>query len=58
MGKFITPSLSFNGNDRSSMRAERGNVIPTKLDFKYVWEKGVPAMPISKDLVIKNTGPL
>lgn len=33
-------------------------MLPTKLDFKYVWEKGVPAMPISKDLTIKNTGPL
>jgi hydrocephalus-inducing protein len=40
------------------MRGERGGIIPPKLDFKYVWEKGVPAMPISKDLTIKNTGPL
>ena len=42
-GNFITPILTFNMN---------------KLDFKYLWEKGVPSLPITKDLVIKNTGPL
>ena len=42
-GNFITPILQFN--------------VP-KLDFKYLWEKGVPSMPITKDLVIKNMGPL
>lgn len=57
VGKFITPSLSFNNVEKSSIR-ERSGAAPTKLDFKYVWEKGVPAMPICKDLVIKNTGPL
>lgn len=57
VGKFITPSLSFNNVEKSSIR-ERSGAAPTKLDFKYVWEKGIPAMPICKDLVIKNTGPL
>jgi hydrocephalus-inducing protein len=57
VGKFITPSLSFNNIEKSSLR-ERSGAAPTKLDFKYVWEKGIPAMPICKDLVIKNTGPL
>jgi len=42
-GNFITPSLQFN---------------QPKLDFKYLWEKGVPSMPITKELVIKNSGPL
>lgn len=42
-GNFITPILTFN---------------TPKLDFKYLWEKGVPSLPITKDLVIKNTGPL
>ena len=32
------------------MRGERGSIIPPKIDFKYFWEKEVPAMPISKDL--------
>ena len=42
-GNFITPTLTFN---------------TTKLDFKYLWEKGVPSLPITKELQIKNTGPL
>lgn len=42
-GNFITPTLQFN--------------YP-KLDFKYLWEKGVPSMPIARDLTIKNTSPL
>lgn len=42
-GNFITPTLTFN---------------MTKLDFKYLWEKGVPSLPINKELQIKNTGPL
>ena len=43
VGNFITPTLLFNN---------------PKLDFKYLWEKGVPSMPIAKDLTIKNTSPL
>jgi hydrocephalus-inducing protein len=42
-GNFITPTLQFNN---------------PKVDFKYLWQKGVPSMPISKDLTIKNTSPL
>jgi hydrocephalus-inducing protein len=30
----------------------------SKLEFKYLWEKNVPSLPITKELVIKNTGPL
>lgn len=40
---FITPSLQFN--------------YP-KLEFKYEWEKGVPAQAKIENLSIKNTGPL
>jgi len=29
-----------------------------KLDFKYMWEKGVPAAPKTKELTIRNMGPL
>ena len=47
--EFITPSLQFT--------QPGGNDSP-KLDFKYEWEKGVQVMPKSKELVIKNTGPL
>lgn len=42
-GNFITPNLAFNFS---------------KLEFKYLWEKNVPSLPITKELVIKNTGPL
>lgn len=42
-GNFITPILQFN--------------YP-KLDFKYLWEKGVPAAPRTEELVIRNMGPL
>lgn len=42
-GNFITPTLQFN--------------FP-KLDFKYLWQKGVPSMPIAKDLLITNTSTL
>ena len=40
---FITPSLTFNN---------------PKLEFKYEWEKGVPAQPKVQELSITNTGPL
>ena len=40
---FITPSLEFNN---------------PKLEFKYEWEKGVPAQAKIEQLTIKNTGPL
>ena len=40
---FITPSLQFD---------------QPNLHFKYIWEKGVQAQPIVKELKIKNTGPL
>jgi hydrocephalus-inducing protein len=42
-GDFITPTLNFSD---------------PKLYFKYQWEKGVPSMPISKNLEITNGGPL
>ena len=42
-GDFITPQLNFS---------------EAKLFFKYLWEKGVPSMPISKSLEITNGGPL
>jgi hydrocephalus-inducing protein len=42
-GEFITPSLTF-GEPR--------------LYFKYLWEKGVASMPITKTLSIANAGPL
>jgi hydrocephalus-inducing protein len=42
-GDFITPMLVFS---------------EAKLFFKYLWEKGVPSMPISKTLDITNSGPL
>jgi hydrocephalus-inducing protein len=54
-GNFITPSLMFNGVEK---QREKGGLVPTKLDFKYVWEKNIPANPITKELVIKNSGPL
>ena len=41
--EFITPTLQFNN---------------PKIDFKYLWEKGVLAEPIIKDLIIRNTSPL
>jgi hypothetical protein len=42
-GNFITPILQFNH---------------PQLKFKYLWEKGVPASPITSDLMITNMGPL
>jgi len=42
-GNFITPQLTFS---------------EPKLYFKYMWERGVPAMPLYKTLDIANTGPL
>jgi hydrocephalus-inducing protein len=42
-GDFITPTLNFSD---------------PKLFFKYLWEKGVVSMPITKPLDIKNAGPL
>jgi len=42
-GEFITPSLNF-GEPR--------------LYFKYLWEKGVASMPITKTLSLANAGPL
>ena len=42
-GKFINPSLSFS---------------EPKLFFKYLWEKGVASMPITKTLSLANSGPL
>jgi hypothetical protein len=42
-GNFITPTLQFNN---------------PKVDFKYLWQKGVPSMTIAKELTIKNTSPL
>lgn len=42
-GNFITPILQFN---------------QPQLKFKYLWEKGVPAAPITTDLSISNMGPL
>lgn len=44
-GDFITPQLIFSPAD-------------AKLFFKYLWEKGVPSMPICKNLEITNGGPL
>lgn len=35
VGDFIVPSLNFSKN---------------KINFKYLWEKGVPMMPISQTL--------
>jgi hydrocephalus-inducing protein len=43
VGEFITPGLNFS---------------EPKLYFKYLWEKGVPSMPITKALDITNGGPL
>lgn len=34
------------------------NFSEAKLYFKYLWEKGVASMPISKTLDITNGGPL
>jgi hydrocephalus-inducing protein len=42
-GDFITPGLAFSD---------------PKLYFKYLWEKGVASMPITKALDITNEGPL
>jgi hydrocephalus-inducing protein len=42
-GEFITPNLSFSEN---------------KLDFKYLWEKGVASKPITRQLSLSNAGPL
>lgn len=42
-GEFITPTLQFSD---------------PKLYFKYLWEKGVASMPITKALEIMNAGPL
>jgi hydrocephalus-inducing protein len=43
IGEFITPSLSFS---------------EPRLQFKYLWEKGVASMPITKTLSLANAGPL
>ena len=43
MGEFGTPHLSFSD---------------PKLDFKYIWIKGVPSTPITKTLSLSNAGPL
>ena len=42
-GEFITPALTFE---------------PPRLDFKYMWKKGVASMPINKILNLQNSGPL
>ena len=42
-GDFVNPTLSYS---------------EPKINFKYIWEKGVPFMPISKVLDIMNKGPL
>ena len=43
VGEFITPSLSFS---------------EPRLYFKYLWEKGVASMPITRTLTLANAGPL
>ena len=43
MGEFGTPHLGFS---------------ESKLDFKYIWVKGVASMPITKTLSLSNAGPL
>ena len=43
MGEFGTPHLNFSD---------------PKLDFKYIWIKGVPSTPITKTLSLSNAGPL
>jgi hydrocephalus-inducing protein len=43
MGEFITPSLGFS---------------EPRLSFRYLWEKGVASMPITKTLSLANDGPL
>jgi len=43
MGEFGTPHLNFSD---------------PKLDFKYIWVKGVASMPITKTLSLSNAGPL
>lgn len=42
-GEFGTPHLGFS---------------ESKLDFKYIWVKGVASMPITKTLDLSNAGPL
>ena len=42
-GNFIKPELGFSEN---------------KLDFKYLWEKGIASKPITRQLSVSNTGPL
>lgn len=52
------PKVAYNSNIQGDFITPMLNFSEAKLFFKYLWEKGVPSMPISKQLEITNHGPL
>jgi hydrocephalus-inducing protein len=52
------PKIAYNAQIQGEFINPQLNFSEAKLFFKYLWEKGVPSMPISKNLDITNTGPL
>lgn len=52
------PKVAYNSNVQGDFITPQLNFTEAKLYFKYLWEKGVPSMPISKTLEITNGGPL
>ncbi len=52
------PKVAYNSNVVGDFIIPLLNFSEAKLFFKYLWEKGVPSMPISKNLEITNGGPL
>jgi hydrocephalus-inducing protein len=52
------PKVAYNSNVVGDFIIPQLNFSEAKLFFKYLWEKGVPSMPISKHLEITNGGPL
>ena len=52
------PKVAYNATVQGDFIVPTLNFSEAKLFFKYLWEKGVPSMPISKTLDITNSGPL
>lgn len=52
------PKVAYNANIQGDFMIPQLAFSEAKLFFKYLWEKGVPSMPISKVLDITNSGPL
>ena len=52
------PKVAYNASIQGDFMTPQLNFTEAKLFFKYLWEKGIPSMPISKTLEITNSGPL